>query len=102
MLDVAKLTLALVGVVGKERRLVALASRHRQNDVPLGRNDGSLQRLRRVAWNLEVLVWRCCARLPNVLGSFLEVFDDCLYVGCRLSPRDRTIIREVNETAVAS
>ena len=43
-------------------------------------------------------MWRCRARLPNVLGSFLK-FDDWSYVGCRLSPRDRAIITEVNETA---
>ena len=75
---------------------MAGASRHQQNDVSLGRNAGSL--LRRVSWILEVSVWRCRARLPNVLGSFLK-FDDWSYVGCRLSPRDRAIIREVNETA---
>ena len=28
--------------------------------------------LRWVSWNLEVLVWRCRARLPDVLGSFLK------------------------------
>ena len=52
----------------------------------------------RVAWNLGVLVWRCRARLPDVLGSFLEVFDDCSHVGCRLSPSGVAIIRELNET----
>ena len=30
-----------------------------------------------------------------------EVFDDCSYGGRRLSPRDRAIIREVNETVFA-
>ena len=30
-----------------------------------------------------------------------EVFDDCSYVGCKLSPRDRLIIRELSETAFA-
>ena len=32
---------------------------------------------------------------------FPEVFDDCSSVGLRLSPRDRAIIREVNETVFA-
>ena len=45
-------------------------------------------------------MWRCRARLPNVLVSFLEVFDDCSSVSRRLSPRVRAIIREVNETVL--
>ena len=32
---------------------------------------------------------------------FREVFDDCSYVGRRLSPRDRAIIQEMNESAFA-
>ena len=32
---------------------------------------------------------------------FPEVFDDCSSVGRRLSPRERAIIREVNETVFA-
>ena len=31
----------------------------------------------------------------------LEVFDDCSYVGGRLSPRHRAIIKELDETAFA-
>ena len=30
-----------------------------------------------------------------------EVFDNCSSFGCRLSPRDRPIIRELNETVFA-
>ena len=36
--------------------------------------------LRRVSSILEVLVWRCRSRLPNVLGSFLK----CLMAARRL------------------
>ena len=44
------------------------------------------------------------ARLPSVLGSFLIFFffDDCSLVGRRLSPRDRAIIREMNDTVFLS
>ena len=71
--DVAKLTRAAVEAVGKERRPVAGASRHQQNDVSLGRNAGSLRRRCGGSHGShEVLVWRCRARLPNVLGSFLK------------------------------
>ena len=54
--------------------------------------------LRRVAWNLEVLVWRCRARLPNVLGP---LFLKCLTTAHMLvagSPRGGAIIGELNET----
>ena len=54
-----------------------------------------------VAWNLEVLVWCCCARLPTRSRLLHEVFGDCSYVRCRLSPRDRAIIRELNENIFA-
>ena len=47
---------------------------------------------------LEVLVWRCRARLPKVLVSFLNVFDDCSSVRRGLSPREKAIFREVIET----
>ena len=50
---------------------------------------------------LVVLVRRCHACLPDVLGSVLKFFDDCSYAGRRLSPRDRAIIRELNETVFA-
>ena len=59
--------------------------------------------LRRVSWVLEVLVRRCCARLPNVLGSFLKFFDDCSLVGRMLSLHDVAgqFTREVNESVFA-
>ena len=101
MLDVAKLTGAAVEVVGNERRSVAGASRLCQNDVSLGRHVGVPPvALRRVAWILEVLVWRCRARRPNVLLSFLKC-SMTAHTECKLSPRDRAIIRELNETVFA-
>ena len=48
-------------------------SRRRQHDVSCWpRRWVPPAALRRVAWILEVLVWRCHARLPNVIGSFLN------------------------------
>ena len=74
VLDVAKLTKAAVEVVGKERRSVAGASRHRQNDVSLSWPQRWVHpaALRRVTWILDMLVWRCRARLPHVLVSYLQ------------------------------
>ena len=54
-----------------------------------------------VSWFLQVLVWRCHARLPTVLACFLKFSDDCSHVGRRLSPRDGSIIREMNESVFA-
>ena len=44
VLDVVELSRAAVEVVEKERSPVAEASRHRQNDVSIGRNAGALLR----------------------------------------------------------
>ena len=44
VLDVVKLTRVVVEALGKERSLVAGASRHRQNDVSTGCNAKSLRR----------------------------------------------------------
>ena len=59
---------------------------------------GSSGAVAAVSWFQQVLVWRCHARLPNVLGSFLKFFDDWSHVGRRLSPRGRTSIRKMNES----
>ena len=55
--------------------------------------------LRRVARILEVLVWRCRARLSNGLGSFLKrvMTARMLVAG---SPRGRAIIRDLNVFAL--
>ena len=39
-----------------------------------------------------VLVWRCHACLPNVLGLLLEFWDDCSCAGRRLSLLEKAII----------
>ena len=71
VLDMVKVTRAAVEAVGKERRPAAEAwSCRLQNDVSASL--GPSAALRRSSWILEVLVWRCRARLPNVLGSFLS------------------------------
>ena len=60
--------------------------------------------LRRVSWILEVMVWRCRARLPDVLGSFLKFLTTALVLVASQalsSPRDRALIRELNETVLA-
>ena len=45
----------------------------RHNDVSAGRRAGFLQRrCGGVSLFLVVLVWRCCACMPNVLVSFLK------------------------------
>ena len=41
----------------------------------------------------------CASAKPSRL--FPEVFDDCSNVGCKLSPRDRAIIKEMNESVFA-
>ena len=64
---------------------------------PLAATLGSSGGIAAVSQILGVLVWRCRARLPNVLGLFLKFFDDCSYAGHRLSRRDRAIIRELSE-----
>ena len=97
VLDVAKLTRVAVEAVGKDRRPVAGASRLRQNDVSRGRNAGSLPR-RIHSGGLGVTMLGASAERSRLLS---DVFDDCSCVGCRLSPRDRSIIREMNETAFA-
>ena len=91
VLDVVKLTRAVVEAAGKERK--PGSSRHWQKEVSLGRNAGSLRR-------------RCGGSLPCASAKlsrlFPEVFDDCSNVGCKLSPRDRAIIKEMNESVFAS
>ena len=60
LLDVVKLTRAAVEAVGKERRPVVEASRHKQNDVSLSllpQRWVPPAALRRVSWILEVLLW---------------------------------------------
>ena len=57
--------------------------------------------LRRDAWILEVLVWRCRARPPNVLGSFLKFLMTARMLVASSLPRDMGIIRELNETVFA-
>ena len=47
-----------------------------------------------MSWNLEGVVWRCCARVPDVLGSFLKFLT-------KLSLRVRAIISALNETVFA-
>ena len=69
VLNVVKLTRAAVEAVGKERRPVAGTSCHRQNDASRWVPPAAL---RRVSGILDVLVRRCRAGLPNVLGSFLK------------------------------
>ena len=52
---------------------MAGACRHRHNNVSAGRRAGFLRRVcGGVSRFLEILVWRCCARMPNVLISFLK------------------------------
>ena len=41
----------------------------------------------------------CASAKPSRFN--LEVYDGCLYVGCKLSPRDWAIIKELNETDFA-
>ena len=72
LLGLVKLPWAMATAVEMVRWPVVEVSRHRRNDVSIGWNAGSLRR-RRVSCVLELWVWRCCARLPNVLGSFLEL-----------------------------
>ena len=99
VMDVAKLTWDAVGAVGMERRLAAGAwSRCLRNDVSAGRDGGSYRR--RVSWVLVVLVWRCHARVPNVLGSFLKFLMSARTLVAGLSPRDRANIRNMSETVV--
>ena len=104
VLELIKLTWAMAEAVEKERRPVAEASRHTGKMTSSCRNAGSL--LRRCGGS-HVLVCRCRARLPlpraSAKRSLLppKVLDDCSYVGRKLSPHDRAIIREVNESVFA-
>ena len=77
---------------GKERWPVAVASRRRRNDVSAGRNAGSLQRRSGVALP-------CASAIRSRLLA--EVFDDYSQDDRKLSHRERTISREVNETVFA-
>ena len=71
VLDLVKLTWTAVAAVEKERRAVAGASRHQQNDVSDGRNAGSLWR--RCGGPLGFWSsWCARGRLPNLLVSFLK------------------------------
>ena len=98
VVHVAKLTRAAVEVVGKEGRWrwrpatskmtsLLAATLGPFGGVAAGHKEG-----------LGVALPYTSARRSRL---FPEVFDDCSYVGCRLSPRDRAIIRELNETAFA-
>ena len=44
-------------------------------------------------------MWRCRARLPNVLASFLKYLSSS--VGRRLSLREGDILKEVNDSVFA-
>ena len=47
-------------------------------------------------------MWRCRARMPKVLVSFLKfLMADCSCAGCKRSPRDRAILKEMNESVFA-
>ena len=83
MLDATMLTRAAVEAMGKERRPAADTwSRRRQHDVFGGRNAGYLRR----RWGgLGVALPCASAKRSRLLPDF---FDDCSYVGRRLSPRD--------------
>ena len=65
-------------------RLLVGASRHRHNDV-----------------SMEVLMWRCRLRLPNVLVFFLKYLMTARPFVVWLSLRERDIFREVNESVLA-
>ena len=96
VVDVVKLTRAAVEAVGKERRPVSGVSRHRQNDT-LGPSGGVVAGLIGCG-GLGVALPCASAKRSRLIP---EVFDDCSHVGRRLSPRDRAIIRELNETVFA-
>ena len=85
MLDVANVTRAAVETVGKERWLAKWHLCWPQRWV----HPTSLRRVSRI---LEVLVWRCHARVPYVLGSCLKFL---------MTPRDRALIKEMNESGFA-
>ena len=65
-----QVTWAAITAVEKERWLEQPATG--KIDVSAGRSAGSLRRCGGVTRFLEVLVWRCRARLPNVVVSFLK------------------------------
>ena len=77
---------------GKARRPVAGLSRPRQNGVSLGRNAGSLG----MESGGHSVALPCASAKRSCLLP--EVFDDYSYAGCKLSPRDRAIIRELSDT----
>ena len=93
VVDAAKLTAGAVGAAwdGKE-------GWRRERSPAAGKMTpllaGTLGRVSRVE---EVLVWRCRAQLPNVLGSFLK-FSAITRLFVAGSLRDRVIIREMNES----
>ena len=84
VLDVVKLSRVAVEAVGKERRPLAKASCHWQNDVSLGVTVGLSRGVaagRMDSGGLGVVLPCASAKRSQLLP---EVFDACSYVGCRL------------------
>ena len=82
----------------KARWPVAGASRHEHNDVSTSRNACFLWALWRVSRFLGGALPCASAKRSRLLP---EVFDDCSSVTRRVSPRERAIIMELNETVFA-
>ena len=80
---------------------VSVASRHRRLDVSAGRNAGSLQRRCGRSRGFRRSWCGAAVRVCQTFSVSPEVFDDCSSVSRRLSLRERTVIREVNETVCA-
>ena len=100
VLDMVKLTWAAAAGEYVVNWSVAGPSRHWRNDFIAGRNAGSLGSAAGLMDSGGLGGTLPCAsakrsRIPP------EVFDDRSRAGCKLSPRERAIITEVNETAFA-
>ena len=76
---------------------VAGASRHQRNAVSTGPSNDVEDGLV-VSGGLGLALPSAPAKRSRLL---LDVFDDCPYGGCKLSPRVRAIIREMNESVLA-
>ena len=99
-LDVAKLTRAAVEAremeEGRWRGRPAAAKMTCLFAATLGHSGGVAAG--RVSGGLGVALPCASAKCS---GLFSKVFGDCSWAGCKLSPRDRAIIRELNQTALA-
>ena len=85
VLDVVKLTRVAVEAAAKDRRPVARASRHQQNDVSHGRNAGSIGGVaagRTQSGGFGVTLLGASAKRSRLLSG---VFDDQWGAGFKLS-----------------